>query len=196
MRLNDIGICNMALALAGISDYIQSLTDKTSPQAIRCNQFFLPCVEIVLRSHPSGWNSAAEVVELAANTSVPTTLYDHAYPLPHDCVRVISVYGKADAYSPYDRWRVVGRNIETDLDRIYLKYVKMPEDYHDLDILLADSIAHQIALKLVLAHIKDKEMYQLLAIAYERALNKAMAMDTLENKEAFAENSPWEDARV
>ena len=192
MRIDKVGICNMALSLAGAPDYIQSL-DENSVIARRCKLLFEPCVEMVLRKHD--WSSAATVTQLAADTSTPTTLYDHSYPIPFDCVKVVSVYGDADYYSPYDRWRIIGRNIETDLDTVYLKYVQMPEDYRTLDILLSEAIAYSIAFHFAPSYIKDKEMLQLLYLQGERALQSAKAADTLENKEAFTENSPWEDAR-
>lgn len=191
--MDKVQICNLAVSIAGAPDYIQSL-DENSVIARRCSFLFEPCAEMVLRLH--AWNSATASAQLAENTSAPGLLYENSFALPHDCVKVINVFEDADAYSPYDRWKISGRNIETGLSAVYLRYIQMPEDYRQLDVLLADSIAHCMAMRLAPSYIKDKEMLQLLSVQFERVLQTARAQDTLENKEAFTENSPWEDSRV
>ncbi len=196
MRLDAVDICNQALAILGITDFVQILSDTESVNARRCNRFFLPAVEEVLRLHPSGWSCAQAFVELAENSSAPDAPdYDNAYSLPFDCVKVVDVYGDTE-YCPYDRWRISGRNIYTDLDTVYLRYTQMPEDYRELDILLAGCIAHRLAILMAPAYIKDKEALAMIYKAYKVALAEAQAMDTLENKEMFIENNRWEDARI
>lgn len=194
MRLSDVDICNTAVGLCGSSDFIQLLTDKTSTMALRCNQFFKQSVECVLRKHD--WHCAEGRQKLAKNTAAPTFEYDNAFALPFDCVRVVKVYGDSDAYSPYDRWHIQERNLLTDLDEVYLKYIKFPEDYRELDVLLAKAIAYELALMLAPSIFKDKEMYGILFQASQQVLREAKAMDTLENKDAYTENSRWEDARI
>ncbi len=195
MRLDAVDISNEAIGLVGSTDFIQSLTDVESENARRCNRYFLSSVEEVLRLHPSGWNCAQAFVELAENTSAPDAPdYDNAYALPFDCVKVVDV-GDGN-YSPYDRWRISGRNIYTDLEKVYLRYTAMPEDYRSLDILLAGCIAHRMALKMAPAYNRNAEVIATIYRAYKGVMAEAMAMDTLENKEAFTENSRWEDARL
>ena len=194
MRMNDVEICNDAIGLVGSTDFIQSLTDPNSAMARRCNRYFEPAVERVLRKH--NWSSATKVIELAQNIAAPAIEYDFSYALPSDCVKVINIYGDSTAYSPYDRWRVVKRNINTDLGKVYLKYVQFPEDYQDLDILLADAITYELALKLAPAQMKDIKLYSILFQASRQACAEAKAMDTMENKELYVENSVWEDARL
>ena len=193
MRMSDVEICNGAIGLCGSTDFIQSLSDASQVSARRCKQFFLPAVERVLRKH--GWNCATAIQKLAENTAAPTIEYANAFALPHDCVKVIDVYGSADCYSPYDRWRIVGRNIHTELDTVYLKYIRFPEDFRELDILLAGAIEYEMALRLAPTLIKDKEVYGILFQAAQQALREAKAMDTLENKELYVENDGWSDAR-
>jgi len=194
MRMSDVDICNTSLALLGSTDFIQLLTDTDSVWARRCNQFFKSSVELVLREHD--WHCATHSAELARNTSGPASKeYTYSYALPTDCVRVIDVLGAED-YSPYDRWRIAKRNVITDLGTCYLKYVQMPEDYKTLDVILAETIAYKLSLRLAASYIKDKEMYQILNYAYNDTLKRAKAADTLENQEAFTENDRYEDARL
>jgi len=194
MRMNEVDICNMAIGLCGSSDFIQSLTDTTSTSALRCNQFFKSSVESVLRKHD--WHCAEGRQKLAKNTASPVFEYENAFAIPFDCARIIKVYGDSNGYSPYDRWHVQGRGLITDLDAVYLKYVKFPSDYKDLDILLSKAIAYELALMLAPSLFKDKEMYGILFQAGQTVLREAKAMDTLENKDAYVENNRWEDARI
>jgi hypothetical protein len=192
MRLSEVDICNQAIGLCGSSDFIQSLTDnKVSAQ--RCEKFLEGAVERVLRSHD--WTSATVVVQLARNTLAPTSEWDYSYALPHDCVKLVNVYGSSSGYSPYDRWEPVKRNIHTDLGVVFLKYVQFPEDYADLDVLLSTAIAYELAIMLAPTYIKNPEVYAILSNAHVKALARAKAMDTLERKDLYVENDVWEDVR-
>ena len=193
MRLDEVDICNEAIGLAGSTDWIQALTDA-SVSARRCNRFFSGAVERVLSRHD--WHCASEVRQLAENTTTPKATYANAYTLPNDCVRVISVYPDDYGYTPYSRWEMLGRNIETDLETVYLRFVKFPEDYRALDIMLSSAISYELAVLLAPSLLKDKEMYALLKQASKVALAEAKAMDTLQNKQLFEENDVYEDHRI
>lgn len=193
MRLSDVEICNEAIGLVGSTDWIQSLTDPDSISAQRCNRYFTSAVETVLRQHD--WNCATAVVALAQNATSPITEYDYSFALPYNCVRVINMYSTSECYSPYDRWRIVGRDIHTDSGTVYLKYVAFPEDYKELDILLAKAIAYELALKLAPSYMKDREVYAILEQASRRARSEAQAIDSLESKYLYVENSVWSDVR-
>lgn len=196
MRLNEVEICNHALGLCGSTDWIQSLSDN-SISAKRCSRFLSAATERILRKHD--WSCATRIVKLARNTTNTLNLenleYQYMYALPFDCVRVIGVYGSSECYSPYDRWRIVGRNVNTNLDAVYLKYVQMPEDYNELDILLSTSIAYEMAIMLAPTLIKDPNALPVLFQGSKFAMREACAIDTLENKELYSENDVWSDAR-
>ncbi len=193
MRLNEVEICNTAIGLCGSTDWIQALT-QDSVGAKRCARFLPMATEKVLRKHD--WNCATETAQLARNTAAPDLLYDYAYSLPYNCIRMIDVYGDSDFYSPYDRWKVRGRDIHTDLDEVYIEFIAMPEDYRELDVLLAETIAYELAMMLAPTLMKDPQMFSILNSAKQRAYVEAQAIDTLENKYANTENVVWNDARV
>jgi len=193
MRLSDVEIANTAIGLCGSSAFILSL-DQDSEAAERCKRFLPIATEKVLRKHD--WNCATQLIRLAQNTLAPTFEYDHAYALPYNCVRVVNCYENDDYYSSYDRWRVVGRNVHTDMDAVYLKYIAMPDDYRDLDVLLSDAVAYELAMMLAPTLMKDPQMFSILNQAKQRAYMEAQAIDTLENKFAYTENSVWNDART
>jgi hypothetical protein len=192
MRLTDVEICNHAIGLCGSTQFIQSLTDNTV-SAQRCERFFAGAVERVLREHD--WTSATVNVQLARNTTAPVSEWDYAYAIPHDCVKVINIYGDSAGYSPYDRWEPVKRNIHTDLSTVWLKYIQFPEDYKDLDVLLSTAIAYELALLLGPSYIKSPEVYGMIDNGRIRAIAKAKAMDTMERKDLYVENDVYEDVR-
>lgn len=194
MRLTELEICNIAIGMCGSTDFIQTLTDNNSVSARRCSRFFNSAVEKVLRKHD--WNCATALAELAENTTPPAFEYEHSFALPVGCARVINAYEDPDEYSPYDQWRVVGRNIHTDMETVYLKYIHVPEDHRELDILLSDVIAGELALMLAPTLVKDKEVYSILFQAVQQKFHEAKAIDTLENKYVYTENSVWNDARI
>jgi len=193
MRMDDVQICNHAIALCGSTDFIQSLTDN-SVSARRCNQFFLPSVERILAEHD--WSSATTIATLAQNTSGPIAEYQFNYALPFDCVKVVQVFFDDSGYCPYTRWKVRGRNLQTDLDSVFLEYVQFPEDYRDLDILLTTAIAYEVGAMLAPTLIKNPEIYAILNSAKEKACAKARAMDTMQDKELYTENDGWGDQRL
>jgi len=192
--IDEVEICNNAIALCGSTDFIQSLTDPDSVSARRCNQFFHTSVKKVLRKHD--WNCASDVSLLAENSEAPIFQYDNAYALPVDCIRVINVYGDERGFSPYDRWKIRKRNVHTDLGQVYLEYVQVPDDYNELDILLSDAIAGELALKLAATLVKDPEIYGVLFQTAKRMIAEAKAIDTLENKFVDVNNVVWNDARL
>ncbi len=192
--IDEVEICNNAIALCGSTDFIQSLTDADSVSARRCNQFFKTSVLKVLRKHD--WNCATDIRLLAENTTAPIFEYENSFSLPVDCVRIINVYGNEYGYCSYDRWKVRKRNIHTDLETVYLEYVAIPEDYRELDILLSDAIAGELSLKLATTLVKDAEIYGLLFRTAQRMRMEAQAIDTLENKFVDVENVIWSDARA
>ena len=194
MRLDEVAICNIAIGMCGSTDFIQSLTDTDSVSARRCNQFFTPAVEAVLRKHD--WNCATNISLLAENSTAPIFKYDNSFALPVDCVRVIQVYGDDAGYSSYDRWEIRGRDIHTDLDTVYLQYVQMPDDYKELDILLSGAIAGELAQMLASGLVKDPDALSLVFQLSQRKANEAKAIDSLENKYIDVEASIWNDARV
>ena len=194
MRLSDVDICNHAIALCGSSDWIQSIGDPDSVASLRCERFFTPAVEKVLRKHD--WSCATKLVQLAENTTAPVFERENAFALPNDCIRVINIYSQDNGYCPYDRWRKVEQNIHTDLETVYLKYVFFPEDYKSLDTLLASAIAYEVAMMLAPSLTKSAELYSILKQAGQMELANAKAIDTLENKFINVENDVYEDARL
>lgn len=193
MRLNDIDICNEAIGLCGSTEWIQTLGTAGNTASLRCDRFFESAVQRVLRKH--NWSCATNFVQLAQNTTEPVAEFDYAYTLPFDLVRVINAYGDSEGYSPYNRWRIVGRDLHTNLDTIYLKYVQMPEDYRELDVLLASAISYELAVLLAPTLVKDKEQFYILKREAMNVLAQAKAIDTLENKDLYVENDVYQDHR-
>lgn len=192
--INEVAICNTAIGMCGSTDFIQSLDDTQSVSARRCNAFFVQSAKKVLRK--KDWNCAKKTQQLARNTTAPIIKYDYAYNLPVDCVRVVNVYGDKTGYNPYDRWEIIKESVHTDLDEVYLEYVAYPENYRNLDILLADAISCELALMLAATLIHDPQVFGYLMQVCKIKFAEAAAIDTLENKFINREASIWNDARA
>lgn len=138
---SEVDICNMALSNLGDSATVSSIDPpEGSQQAEYCATFYPQARDSLLEMH--SWNFATKRVRPSAITesgdfSVSTT-WDYAYPLPSDCLTVVSVMdeGMSDDYSdpsntlnyiprPY-QIEVSGtgnRIIRTDIENIELRYV-------------------------------------------------------------------------
>jgi len=115
-------VVNKALRLIGASP-ITSLTDG-STSANAADDIYTELRDELLRSHP--WNFATKRQKLAQSSTDPTFEFDHAYPLPSDWLRTISVHDNDAGHGTIlFRMEIIGtqRAIITSSDEVYLRYV-------------------------------------------------------------------------
>ena len=94
-----VAIANIALNNLG-DKTISDFSDNTA-QAFATKTRFSDVVNQVLRAHP--WNCATKRATLAKFTVKPTYNFDHAYQLPTDALRVLSLYEEVN----YDyAWKI------------------------------------------------------------------------------------------
>ena len=77
-----------------------------------------------------------------------------------------------------------------------LQYVAYPDDFRQLDILLADAISGELAIMLAATLVHDPDKFGMITQVARMKLNEAKAIDTLENKFIDQEASVWNDARA
>ena len=143
---SDIDICNLALIKLGNSDnYITSFTDSTKEERA-CRRFYAHVVSVVIAEFD--WNCCTKTSALTAATD-PTFGYDHAYDLPDDCIRILTVSedGTTDDDSTLE-WRRIGQQIYTNADSIYLTYIYNNEDVATYDAWFIQAIAVRLAIEL------------------------------------------------
>ena len=186
MGLSKIEICNHALLKIG-ADTIASLdinqndSEAVVQSAKLCGILFDQALEETLRTYK--WNSALKRLQLSRLTEAPAFKFKYKYQLPSDCIRVMNVYDKADAYDDRTQWVVEGRTVLCDYETVYLCYVSKPNDVSQLDAFLTRAIIQNLAIKLAVPMQLDQVMQNNLIQEYEQVvLPAARSVDTLENK--------------
>lgn len=136
---SEVDLCNIALNSIGHKS-IQSLNDKNSEAAIKCNVFLQPCIDAVLRSY--NWNCATRRISLAMLTETPAFGFSYCFQLPDDCLRVLSMSEN------YIAFKVEGRKLlcnETEAKILYISRIPVPEMDSQLLLAVADRLATRLA---------------------------------------------------
>jgi hypothetical protein len=105
MTVSEVGICNVALHMLGISRQISALTDN-SAEARPCNLFYSKCRDRAFEDFP--WPFASRFVELVLvdsddGTQAWTGQYRNRFRYPTSCARVLRIAtgaGKRDPKPP------------------------------------------------------------------------------------------------
>ncbi|CNK10251.1 Uncharacterised protein [Yersinia aldovae] len=113
---SDISICSNALLVLGAHP-INSFTENTDHARLCANTY--PSVrDDLLRKHP--WNCAVFRISLAPSDTPPVFGYSNQFPVPSDCLRILSV--GAEGYEiPY---QVEGKYILANTNAVMLRYIK------------------------------------------------------------------------
>jgi len=133
-------LCNMALAHLGqarISDY-----SERSPAAEHCRRAFDHTRRLCLRDYD--WNFAIRRALLTAAEAAPPFDWGYAYPLPEDCLRVLSVNQRPGGTRLTD-YAVEGRSILTNSAECRVRYVADAIDVTDWDSVFCSYFAYRLA---------------------------------------------------
>ena len=125
--VSTVDVVNVALRRIGSSRIVSITGDE--PEAVIPNDLFSEVLDDLLRQH--AWNFATKRAKLAQPVEVPTFEFDHAYTVPADWIRTISVHpNDAGAGTMFYREEQLDdkRVILTSADDVYLRYVSRVED--------------------------------------------------------------------
>jgi hypothetical protein len=138
-----VEIANRALQLLGAKS-ITSLTED-SRNARSINLAYEPVKLAELRKHP--WNFAIKRAQLAASTTEPLFNRENSFPLPSDCVRLLSPDPEVN-FNDLD-WQIEGRNIITDWDDpLDVRYIYDVTDPNEMDVLFRELLSSKLAMEL------------------------------------------------
>lgn len=199
MALTTIDICNHALLKVGADtiaslDVNQAQDQGTLESAKLCNIFFDQALEETLRMYP--WNSATKRAKLSRLSDAPVFKYAYAYQLPNDCVRVIDIYNSKEAYPSSCSWVIEGRQVLTNEETVYLKYVGVPENVQHLDPLAVQALICRLGIKLSVPLQLDNDVANNLISELEQVIMpSARSIDTIENRDWSDEPSNWMSTR-
>lgn len=124
-----VEVVNVGLRLIG-AGRITSL-DQGQPEAEAANDIFDELLDDILRSHL--WNFATKRARLAQLSTTPTFGPDHAYAVPNDWLRTVSVHPDAEtrARTVYHEELVDNtRAIVTSADEVYMRYIARITDFN------------------------------------------------------------------
>lgn len=174
MATSVIEICNSALVDLG-EEGISSLADNTKAARL-CNQRWPAVRDAVLRAHP--WNCAAALACLAASASSPAWKWAASFPLPADCLRVLSV---AAGGAGLGAWEVQAGQVFCDqAGPLSIAYVRRLEDPRLFDPLLCEALAARLAATLAYPLTASTALGQAFWAIYAEKLCEARGVDARE----------------
>jgi hypothetical protein len=177
---DDVAICNLALAKIGNADnYLVTMADLTKEGRL-CRLLYLHVLNICIDDYP--WNCMVATTTLVIDVTVPSFGYDHTYPLPDDCIRVLSLTedGTTDDDSSLD-WRRIGRYIYTNADTLYLTYLWNNTSVSTYDPRFIQAFASRLAIELAPSITGNKQVVALLWEEYKAIISEMRLLDAIED---------------
>jgi hypothetical protein len=191
---SETDVVNVGLRLIGATT-ITSLSDG-STNANTADDIYSEIRDDLLRSHP--WNFATKRVQLAQSATDPSFEFDHAYVLPSDWLRNISVHDNDAGHGTvlFRTEQVNGQlAIVSSSDAIYLRYVARVTDPNlmaaDFRRALSLSIARDLAIPLA----SSNSMQEQYAVAVSSALARARSADGLGGFPELRPRGSWAASR-
>lgn len=138
-----VEIANRALQMLGAKTIVSLTEDSRNARSI--NLAYEPAKLAELRKHP--WNFAIKRAQLAASATEPLFNRDNSFPLPSDCVRLLSPDPEVN-FNDLD-WQIEGRNIITDWAApLDIRYIYDVTDPNEMDVLFRELLSAKLALDL------------------------------------------------
>lgn len=117
-----VDVVNVALRRVGAAR-ITSLTEDDA-SAVVANDIFDEILDDLLRQH--AWNFATKRAKLAQLTSVPDFEFDHAYKVPADWIRTVSIHPNSEgAGTMFYREELINKKLAilSSADEVFMRYV-------------------------------------------------------------------------
>lgn len=119
MATSEVSIVNRALRLLKVAPI--TTIGENSEAGEWADAVYVAARDALLAEYP--WNFAMKRAALSASTTTPAWGYDYAYPLPADCLRVLSIEGEPDQTT--EPWVVEAGSILTDaIAPLYVRYIE------------------------------------------------------------------------
>lgn len=177
---SEVTICNIALQLIKHSKQITSLTSGTK-EANAAELVYDEMRDLLLDMHH--WNFATRRVQLGqlSADSAPAFEWDHAYQLPADFIRVMSVH-EHDTGDDMVAYKIEGDQILADADEIYLRYVGRVEDPNKMPPTFRRALSKLVAAQLATALSSSVSLSkELFAQFHDQDLPFAKSTDAIQN---------------
>jgi hypothetical protein len=181
--MNEVNVCNLALAYAGNDRGIDSL-DETNPSARYCKLLYPQIRDGMLREF--AWNWATRKAALAVLTDTFDG-WDYAYALPADCMTLIALEDEDNTPGVFYEWEIRAGSgstvaICTDLEDAYGRYTRAVTDCNMMDTAFVDALTYRLASRLAMALSGDGGRAQMLGREADLALARAQALNANERR--------------
>jgi len=191
---SDTDVVNVAMRLIGQSP-ITSLSDG-STNANTADDIYTEVRDDLLRSHP--WNFATKRVQLARSSTDPGFEFDHAYVMPSDWLRTISVHDNDNGHGTvlYRTEQVGGQNvIVASSDAIYLRSVAVVTDPNFMSADFRRAFALSLARDLSIPIASSNSMQAQYSTEASRALARARSSDAMGGFPELRPRGSWAASR-
>lgn len=141
MRHNKTSVINATLAHVAAPGITSSFED--SPTAAVANAAYSRSLDYCLSLYD--WTFATREKFLAPSAEITSASFKYAYPLPPDCLRILSA--RRDKTNQIEQYDILEFSIHTDADAVLLRYISadaaetMPDAF-------ADALAWRIAIEI------------------------------------------------
>jgi len=185
---------NVSLTRIGATVIVSRSDGSKSANAI--DEIYETIRDDLLRSHP--WNFAIKRVKLAQSATDPTFEFDHAYPLPSDWLRTVSVHDNDAGHGTvlYRMEQVASqRCIVASSDEIWIRYVHRITDPNLMtpDFLSAFEFAMARDLSIPLA--SSNTLYEQMSKMFKSALAQARSTDAMGSFPELRPRGSWASSR-
>lgn len=183
--MNQIDICNMALALIN-RERIDSLEDS-SQEAKMCKTFYDHERRRLLKMYSWGFARKTDQLALRVNT-IPG--WDFIYGLPQDCISVLFVFNDMTVerreFNRQD-FRIVtvtgsDKVIATNVENAWAEYIYNSKDTNAFSEEFVETFVHALAAKLALPLTSNTELAQRNLQLAQAAMNMAALEDANEQE--------------
>jgi hypothetical protein len=201
MAITATQICNLALIEVGATLLASFEADQTREGQV-ARTIWHPCRRLAL-AH-CGWNGAVKFAALTQMEDTTPLLYNYAYEMPDDNVRVLSIHpsNDPDTTVPYRLAYQTGSGddeteyaVLTNTNQAWIRYVFDQQDLSAMSPGFHDILSFELARKFAAALTKTEAAKELTDKQLRRRLTIAKAIDGQEDfPEKLAEGT-WGRAR-
>ncbi len=194
MATSETEIVNAAVRLVA-GKRIASLTEGKKNDNVARDLYKFARDEL-LASHT--WRFATRTASLAPLTAAPAMQYDHAYALPDDWLRTISVHPDDSGRTrvAFEEMELDGQGvIASSADEVWLKYVYALEDVNRMSALFRQALILSLARDLAIPIANSNTLHDKLDVRAIRMATKAKSQDSLGSPSRQRPRGSWAQSR-
>lgn len=185
-----VDVVNVALRFVGASRITSLTEDSTS--AVVANDLIDEVIDDLLRQH--AWNFATKRVKLAQLTAEPPFEFDHAYAIPSDWLRTVSVHSNENATQRiFYREELLDdqKVINTSADELWMRYIARITDPNLWAADFRKAVSTALARDLAIPLANSNTLLKLLSDRSDRTLARARSTDAMGSSPERRPRGSW-----